>query len=487
MKSDVHILFVLPPYHPLVKSDAVYPDFILPMLVGATVLKQNGYGSRIIDMSAMKLEDNGLFKTVQDCDPPIIVINSFSYGRFIAIDLIKHLKGLFPEKLIVGDGLHFKSTVDDAFEKIPELDAVIMDRDEEVVLNLARAVEEGGEYDDILGLRTRDNVHSAKQSNSMRPTKVLDIPIVDRSFVQEEHYNNHLMLSNIRSHVIKGSLGCPFRCKFCVWGSSQFRSREIDSVIEEMEMLYRQTGNNAFTIWDATFTAVPKRIVEFCEKVLRKGLSIQWSCDSRVSVDREILKLMADAGCYSLSYGVESGSPRILKAIDKKITVDKVISFARHCHELDIKAAGLFMYSLPGETIKDVQQTIALVKEVLQYSQSICANLTLIYPGTHLETIAKERGVLPKDFSWNTYYYSDISKRLGVFPEIPVYIEKLSVRELELIRVELGTYWLTHEHDFSFKKLLKTFIREIKHNQFDRDFFYKMIKICNVMCQRFAK
>jgi len=478
MKTDLSILLVLPPHHELIKLDAVYPDFILPLLVQATILKNAGFPSRIVDMRAQGIGNEALKDIIRQDNPRVIVVYSFSYGRFAAISLIRELKRAFPEKILVGDGLHFNMTAADALEKIPELDAAVVDPTTDVMVRLASS----DAMDSIAGLKTRGSLPGA--SIQSRPSKEIDVPIVDRSFVDDSAYQNRLMLSDTPSHVIKGSMGCPYSCVFCVWGPSQFRVREVDSIIEEMEILIRQTGISAFTIWDAAFTVVPKRLTEFCEKVLSKGMSIQWSCDSRVNVEKALLELMARAGCRSLSYGVESGSPRILKSINKKIEPEEVIAFARNCSEAGIRTEGLFMYSLPDETLQDVELTLNLIREVLRYSQAIAGNLTLIYPGTDLETMAKQRGVLPQDFSWNSSYFSEQSKALGVFPEMPVYREQLSWEDLERIRSRLGTYWLVHRNDFSLTMLLKAFVREVRLGQFRRNGLTKIRTAAGVLLEK---
>ena len=474
MKTDLS-------HHPLIKLDAVYPDFILPLLIQATNLKKAGHTARIIDMRAQGINLDMLKDHIRLDNPGSIVVYTFTYGRLIAIDLIRELKEAFPNKPIIGDGLHFNMTARDALDQIQELDAVVIDPTADVMVQLAQK----DDLDAIAGLKTRNNLDAPAIQD--RQDKVLHVPIADRSFVDDSLYQNRLMLSDIASHVIKGSVGCPYNCVFCVWGPSKFRIREVDSIIEEIEMLIRSTGIQAFTIWDAAFTVVPQRLIEFCEKILNKGIRIQWSCDSRVNVERDLLELMAKAGCYSLSYGVESGSSHILKAINKKINTDQVVAFARNCSEVGIKTEGLFMYSLPDETMEDVELTFHLIKEVLRYSQAIAGNLTLIYPGTDLEIMAKDRGVLPQDFSWNLPYYSEESRSLGVFPEMPVYREKLSLADLEHIRSRLGTYWLVHRNDFSIPMLLKAFIREVRLGQFKRDGFAKIRTASGVLFDKWKR
>jgi radical SAM superfamily enzyme YgiQ (UPF0313 family) len=129
---------------------------------------------------------------------------------------------------------------------------------------------------------------------------------------------------------------------------------------------------------------------------------------------------MGKAGCIRISYGVESGSPRILKKILKDIMPEQALEAAKISSDLGIKVMMNFMVNLPDETMDDLKMTIALMKEFGKIKNVEAAyGFSIIYPGTLMEDWAKRDGLLPKDFSWNGPYTSEKYKIAGIDPSLP--------------------------------------------------------------------
>jgi radical SAM superfamily enzyme YgiQ (UPF0313 family) len=132
------------------------------------------------------------------------------------------------------------------------------------------------------------------------------------------------------------------------------------------------------------------------------------------TIDKNLLELMKKAGCIIISFGVESGSPRILKIIKKNITIEQVLNAVKWSSEVGMAVNTNFMVNLPDETLDDLHQTIDVMKQLGKIKNSYPAyGFTVIYPGTELELMAKQRGLMPKDFSWNSPYQSPKYKVAG--------------------------------------------------------------------------
>jgi hypothetical protein len=127
----------------------------------------------------------------------------------------------------------------------------------------------------------------------------------------------------------------------------------------------------------------------------------------------------------AIGYGIESGSPRVLESIAKGITVEQATSTVKMSLDLGFFVKAFFMTSLPGETLDDVAMTTTLVEELKAYGgEKILVGSgfpTTIYPGTKVESIAKEMNLLPVDFSWNKYCEFETTKRLGLNPTLPCF------------------------------------------------------------------
>lgn len=135
------------------------------------------------------------------------------------------------------------------------------------------------------------------------------------------------------------SLGCPYKCSFCIPGTMDFKLRDIDNCIEELRYI-RSLGIREILFQDSTLTVNRKHIVRLCKRMIEEKLGMKWICLSRVdNVDRELLELMKKAGCHSIQFGVESGDEDVLKDIQKGITKEQVKNAFRWCKEVKIRGS----------------------------------------------------------------------------------------------------------------------------------------------------
>ncbi|MEM3942396.1 MAG: radical SAM protein, partial [Candidatus Bathyarchaeia archaeon] len=120
------------------------------------------------------------------------------------------------------------------------------------------------------------------------------------------------------------SRGCPYQCTFCVASQmfgAKFRARSPKSIVDEIEWLIREYGAEAVSFHDDTLTLDNERMMKICEEIKRRKVKIPWGCQTRVDrVSKKLLSMMREAGCHEVSFGVESGSQKIINAIGKGIT-----------------------------------------------------------------------------------------------------------------------------------------------------------------------
>jgi radical SAM superfamily enzyme YgiQ (UPF0313 family) len=171
-----------------------------------------------------------------------------------------------------------------------------------------------------------------------------------------------------------------------------------------------QFGIEHFTLNDDNFISDPDRILDFCRFV--RPLAVTWSCEARVSLaSREILGQMREAGCRKVSFGVESGSPRILEKIKKGISVDRVTEVFRNARTVGLLRTGFFQVGThPDETIDDIRLTRKLIRRI--DPDFIAVAIASPFPGTELHRTMKEQGlVLKEDWSNYTHFTSRPSWR----------------------------------------------------------------------------
>jgi len=186
------------------------------------------------------------------------------------------------------------------------------------------------------------------------------------------------------THIVMTSRGCPWACTFCgaetSWGRG-FRSQSNAYVLDGIERMVARLPVKMIQIKDDTFTTNKKRVLELCRSIRERRLGFFWSCDTRVDLlTEELLKEMRLAGCQRLSFGVESGSQRILDAIDKKITPDEIIRSTELAKKVGIKVRYFMMLGNRGETVESFNETLAFLERA-QPNEYIFSCLS-IYPGT---------------------------------------------------------------------------------------------------------
>lgn len=201
----------------------------------------------------------------------------------------------------------------------------------------------------------------------------------DRPFIRDLNdlpipLHHLLPLDKYRIPMVKGpytfivtSRGCTAGCKYCIKHVSyQFsiRIRTPENIMEELRVLYKLGIRNIHMYADL-FTVNREQVVGLCNLIIKEGMKIKWTCNSRVDyVDEEMLQLMAKAGCWYISWGIESANEQILKRAAKGYRLEQAPRALKWAHEAGISNWGYFIIGLPGETPETIQQTIKFAKEL---------------------------------------------------------------------------------------------------------------------------
>ncbi len=183
-----------------------------------------------------------------------------------------------------------------------------------------------------------------------------------------------LPLESYRMPLMKGpfcfvltSRGCPAGCKFCIKHVSYQNSVRLLSpqrVVEEVKLL-QGYGIHNFHMYADLFTVNRDQVMGICEEILKSGLRIKWTCNSRVDyVDEEMLKQMGRAGCWMISWGIESGNEAVLRKAAKGANPKKAKDALAWAKSAGIKNWGYFIIGLPGETVETIRETIDLAKSL---------------------------------------------------------------------------------------------------------------------------
>lgn len=202
--------------------------------------------------------------------------------------------------------------------------------------------------------------------------------------------------------------GCPFSCTFCSTNDffrRRFRLKSPAQMISEMRRVKQTYGISSFELVHDMFTVDRKRVVAFCDALIESGEQFIWGCSARTDcIDEELISLMARAGCRGIFFGIETGSRRMQKIIDKGLELNDSSERVRSCDKFKINTAVSLMAGFPEETMADLRDTAAFFVDSLRYDHAD-PQLSILAPlaGTPIQTQHKESLVLNDDVADMSY------------------------------------------------------------------------------------
>lgn len=391
----------------------------------ASWLKKHGYEAVITDPHTFNWDTEKSVQEILKHNPDAVGVAATTNNRFKGIALIRELKKRNPDLFIFVGGPHFTMTAENALRVIPEIDAVVKGEGEITTQELLDALKKDKDFNGVQGIFYRDKDNKIIETPNRLFLQDINAFILNWSLFDLDKYHRPIDGTNIRAVGVMSSRGCPNFCAFCVsaaFWKGILRLRDPIKFVDEVEFLKNNYGFEGFDFWDDTLTVSKDHVRKICNEILKRNLNIRWYAPTRANtIDKEILTLMAKAGCIRISFGAESGSPRILKIIRKGIKPEQVISAAQISSDLGMQVMVNFMVNLPHETLEDLRMTIDLMKRLNKIKNVTAAyGFSIIYPGTEMEIMSKKEGWLPKNFSWNEPYKSEKYKIAGVDASLPL-------------------------------------------------------------------
>ncbi len=359
------ILLVNPP-SPFLINEKVFPS--LGLLYLSAYLKKNGYN----DISLIDMNDEKPLSDTIDADIVGFYSNTPQYP--CAVKLLDDVKKLnrAKEPLYVIGGPHVSGRPDDGLHSF---DIAVLGEGERAFLDI---------------VKRREGSRASQEERVVRREYISEIdslPFPDRDIIDIKSYKYYLD-GRLTTTVIT-SQGCPFGCKFCAnnaWGKS-LRMRSPRNVYYEIKLLKERYGYGSFMFFDDTMTVDKKRMSAICD--LLKELDIIYRCFIRSdTVDSALLAKMRSSGCREVGVGIESGSQRILKIVNKGESVKKNMEAVKLCHKAGIRVKGFFIIGLPGEDRDSIKETMDFIEEA--GLDDIDVTLYTPYPGSYIYSHKKE-------------------------------------------------------------------------------------------------
>jgi radical SAM superfamily enzyme YgiQ (UPF0313 family) len=441
------ILLLAPPATRLMNpatfvADLLPPKTWVPLGVAslASALRASGFTAEYRDLHDWEWPRVEALLT--ETDPDLVGISCFTFGRGNAMRLAALSKRLLPEVPVIMGGPHATFFPDQILDS-GNVDLVALGEGEITMVELARHLTEGPvrrpvrerglnhELDDVRGIAfVRDGaLHMTPARESVTDLDVFPFPAYDAfDLAQYKSPEIPLEYQSLPGTHVMTSRGCPFQCEFCSvnrFFKGKWAFRSPGNVTDELERLVADFGVRHVYFSDDLFSLNPRRTIGICKEILDRKLDLVWMAETRVDcVDEEMLGWMRKAGCYRVYYGVESGSPRILKSINKGFTTAQVRRAFRMTHQAGMEPSCFLMVGNPGETPDTIDETIALIREIRPGTTPI-VGITTILPGTRQYALSKRQGLISDD-----YWRSDAAP--------PLYTGEYEVDDLIQLQIRLA-------------------------------------------------
>ena len=302
-------------------------------------------------------------KIILDYHPDLVGFSATTSGFLDGYDLATMIKMARPEIKTVFGGVHISSMGADLLEIYESIDFLCVGEGEVTLEELAS----GKDAQEIDGLIWKD--HGRPVTNPPRSQiKDLDnLPFPSYEMLTDFPKGYHLPLfSYILSPgaTMITSRGCPYQCSFCdrsVFKQS-YRYNSAEYIYEHMRYLRTRFGIRHINIYDDLFTANRRRVTELCEFLTSRPLGMQFNCAVRVGhADNVLLQLLKHAGCLQVSLGIETGDPRLMELHKEGVDLQEIRDTIDRIQAKGLRAKGLFMMGLPGDTEESIQKTCDFV------------------------------------------------------------------------------------------------------------------------------
>jgi len=351
------IALIAPPY-PLEEI----PSPPLGLTYIAAVCEAAGAEVVIFDYIVRGYSEIKLKAELEAFDPDIAGTNSVTMNFKQAAGILSTVKKINPKIITLMGGPHVSFDCDATLTAYPKIDIIVKGEGEETLKELLGVIHNRSAWYEVRGIAFRgdDRIITTSPRPFIRDLDALPIParhLLPMARYQALGYPVSIITSR----------GCPNQCIFCLGRrmvGQKVRFRSPSLIADEIEELISM-GSSYINIADDLFTASKQRVSALCNEFLKRKLDVHWSAFSRVNtIDVETLKLMKSAGCHSVSFGIESGNPDMLKRVKKGITIDQARKASAACREAGIRGHASFMVGLPGETHETMMDSLALQKEL---------------------------------------------------------------------------------------------------------------------------
>ena len=440
-------LFIVPPTGLFYRDDRCQvslhgvsnaPRAPLDLAYMSAVLEQDGHACKIRDYPVEDDRWQAVEEDIRTFSPTMLIIYTTITSYKEDLRACTMAKEINPDIITIAKGGDTTMQPVERLQWCEQLDIAIVGEPEWTIREIARDID----WKDITGIcyRKKGRIYE----NPERPfIEDLDsIPFPSRHLIDQSKYLRP-DTGEIQTTIQTGR-GCPAQCIYCLSSmvsGTRLRLRSAENVVDELEHCVRDYGIRDFFFRADTFSWDKGWVIEVCKEIINRKLDIQWVANNRVSqIDEERLIWMKKAGCWLVSFGIESGNQHILDLTNKGITLEQSREAMRLAKKHDLKTFLTFMIGMPWETRETVMKTFDFARELDgDYFEII---LPFPFPGTKYYEIAKRDGLIV-DGVYDT-----------VYDHFRSYVRTYHLSADELTELKKKSFWYLYARPRYVKKII---------------------------------
>ncbi|MGC8658923.1 MAG: radical SAM protein [Desulfomonilaceae bacterium] len=314
----------------------------------------------------------------------------------------RFIKSKFREITVALGGPQIVGMPSGALESLPDVDVLVHGEGEIVFLDIMKSIENHTSLANVPGLTCRQNGSIFRNENLPPLPDDLDT-------YPSPYLGGILNLQGKDTAILLSSRGCKHNCLFCITPSvcnGRIRYHSVERVVQEMEFLAQQ-GIKRFWFADPNFTENRNRTLEILDRKKLHGIETPFWLQTRSDlVDEELLQALKEAGADTIAFGLESGSPEVLKKTRKGISLDRVRQNIAYAQSIGLETELFTIFGLPGERVEDARATIDFVKSLnIPIESNSGSQQMQLYFGSSYENDCSGYGFTPLS-KWKPAYLS---------------------------------------------------------------------------------
>ena len=367
------------------------------LYLASYVKKFSDFEVQVLDCQAEKVSYADLPHIIETKRPDVIGITAMTFTLIDALKFIEIVKKINPQIIIVLGGPHPHIYPEETIN-FSGIDYVILGEGEKTFLELLKCLDKK-DYErlrQVKGLVFKMDGQIINTGPGEPIMNLDELPFPARKLTPYKNYYSIIAKKNPITTMFT-SRGCPYRCTFCDRPAmgKLFRARSAKNVVAEMEECQKM-GIKEIFIYDDTFTVNRQRVIDICQEIQKRKLEIFWDIRARVdTVDENVLKELKKAGCQRIHYGVEAGTEKILKVLNKGITLKQAEEAFKLTKKIGMKTLAYFILGSPGETKEDILETINFAQKL--NPEFVQFTLLTPFPATLIYLDGLKRGIFKYD------------------------------------------------------------------------------------------